>query len=267
MERAGEGRGAAVNSHPQHESLRPPGRIEAENSPDWLQVVTGLPDDPRAPLTPEHPIFETAQDAWRNQGDWSDEEHYGFWRGMLGHWPRPCGRRPNKDHLGEIANFTATTMMLSRAEIAELLSVDRETARRSAYVGHGEDLECRSGLDNDPDSPRGVRAPFVFSRSEDPPDIVVPHVTDYVGQEEPPPNVDDLWDRVWMLRRKMVETGELRQLGPLWVRGDDVEQAIAMWRRLQAQAGLLPAEIPDLEQSLRSSPALQRDDRTAGLAT
>lgn len=112
----------------QHPAAPPSGLEGAEKCPDELDVVTGLVDDPRVVLTPDHPVYAMAQYAWTHQDRWTLDEHASFWRGFLGLWP--ARGRTQVIETQAWALRAHIRRGRTRAEAAERMGFPDETVRR-----------------------------------------------------------------------------------------------------------------------------------------
>jgi hypothetical protein len=56
-----------------------------------LSVVTGVPDDHRGTLEPDHVLYGLFEQIWRNQDQWTLAEHRSWWAATLHLWPARRG--------------------------------------------------------------------------------------------------------------------------------------------------------------------------------
>lgn len=100
-----------------------------------LHVVTGLLDDPRRALQPDHACYGVARTALEQQDEWAYGEHALFWRSALVAWP--TAGRPIVDHLSAAA-AQLRSYGLDLPEIADALGVAPGTIRLAPNQAHGE---------------------------------------------------------------------------------------------------------------------------------
>lgn len=124
-------------AHP--ESPLAPGRDSSPKSPDQLCLVSGLVDDPRVTLEPEHPLYLAFAWAWQMQDEWTFAEHKGFWHGHLALWPCSPGQHPNVEMLAH-AVARARREGHSDQEIARRLHCELDSLRRRGVLRRAGEL-------------------------------------------------------------------------------------------------------------------------------
>lgn len=109
-----------------------------------IYVRTGLPDDPRRPLSEDNgPLYWAARDVHDRQDDWTPQEHGAAWTVLLAVWPLAPGRPPTRDALSRSAALLdgdgidpAAALNVSADTLREREHADRERPS----VRRGEDL-------------------------------------------------------------------------------------------------------------------------------
>lgn len=86
----------AYSESADNEPAAPPlqSRPRSGAPPECLYLLTGLPDDRRAPARLNSPIYPLAAHAWRYADTWDGREHQSFWEAVLPRWPGQ-GHKPS----------------------------------------------------------------------------------------------------------------------------------------------------------------------------
>lgn len=147
-----------------------------------LHVLTGLEDDRRKPIDPDHPLHGLALHAHNHQDEWSLREHARFWEAALVVWPRPKGQRPAIDHLAAAAAHLRRHGIEEVSEIADVLGVEPDTIafrqRDRPSLDRGDELlqppdlgvtlsRMATGFDRSGEPP----LPRVYAAAEDEPEF------------------------------------------------------------------------------------------------
>ncbi len=175
-------------------------------------MLTGLEDDPRASLKPEHEFYPLAFGLWRRQDGLDQAEHAEAWRHGLAWWPRR-GRPPVVDALSAAAAHL-DRHGLSLTEIAATLGVDPDTLRPRQPSRHRDRpsiVRGRELLDAEPFGVR-LRRELGTYRDERPP---LPRVY-ALGEDEPEYTYFNPWVRpveesLWRCRPDAHEFAERAQ--------------------------------------------------------
>jgi hypothetical protein len=181
-------------------------------APNVLCLDTGWPDDHRAAIRRDHPLYDKALLAYGRQRAWSDDEHRAFW--LAFDWPRSRGKPATRVRTGDLV-AVLDSLGFTRDEIAqEVLYVTPESLRTHDLHGVGEDtrLEDRRYLDG-ADAPRR-RGPWVYPDGEDREYVVVPTLDPPDWQEDD--QVRDAYERAFgpdgLVKRALTD-GRLGSVG------------------------------------------------------
>jgi hypothetical protein len=113
------------------------------SKPPTLFVLSGLDDDARQSLKPEHPVYFTATHALERQDTWNLREHAAFWTAMLTAWPRAKGGRSTVDSLSAASEHLRRHGVTADDEVALALFVAPGTVR----AGPSDSRRARPNLE------------------------------------------------------------------------------------------------------------------------
>lgn len=115
-----------------------------------LRLETGVPDDYRQELLPDHGLYGAFWTAWQEQDRWNLWKHAMFWQSMLPLWPSPANS-PSHREQAALAYRAAEHRGL---EPADVLDVKPDTLRKkkvgqeAALLRPTLEQAVRDGLDH-----------------------------------------------------------------------------------------------------------------------